>query len=213
MIELLTVVAIIGVLATLLAATLGSAKRKARKTASISNLRQIALAYTLYVDDHRKRPAMYASIVGEKYLAEKVLRCAEDKGNWAGQIESDSSQNFVVGAPSGGISPLLPVIDLPHSYFKSFDSPDEVWERIEKSALGGIAACQLHGIGRQDSAPSISAFQGLVLRALKDTSVISRQVFWNNDGRADGFPAGPATALFPGTMASELPLFLDETEP
>src|SRR5881628_963575 len=44
LIELLTVVAIIGILATLLSTSLVSAKRKARQTVCAGNLHQIALA-------------------------------------------------------------------------------------------------------------------------------------------------------------------------
>ena len=95
MIELLTVIAIIGVLATLLTSALSTAKRKAHQTVSISNLRQIALALNLYQDDHRKRPALFASLVREKLLTERALVCAEDKltGNWAGLIEDVNTLN------------------------------------------------------------------------------------------------------------------------
>src|SRR4051794_11234820 len=66
LVELLTVVAIIGVLATLLTSAVATAQRKARKTACISNLRQIALAYNLYTVDQRKRPPSFAAMAEEK---------------------------------------------------------------------------------------------------------------------------------------------------
>jgi len=215
----------VAVLATLLTSALSSAKRKARQTASISNLRQIALAFNLYQDDHRKRPFTYASLVREKYLTDRALICAEDKltGNWAGLIEEANTGTLNVSRPpvidksNEAVAPL----EIAHSYFKAFDSTDEVWERIENSPLAGIAACQLHGVGRQslDTLPSLSAYQGLVLRALKDTSVVSRQVFWQSidasgDKSAPG--QGPVSSLVPPATVeaaqSDLPLFLDETQ-
>jgi prepilin-type N-terminal cleavage/methylation domain-containing protein len=218
LVELLTVIAIIGVLATLLTSALSTAKRKARQSVSINNLKQIALALDMYRDDHRRRPPTYYAMVHEKYLSERSLRCAEDRsGNWAGLIEEanatfGASRNPIVGV--GEVVEPAPR-ELPHSYFKAFHSPDDVWEKIEKSPLGGVAACQLHGIGRQnpEDSPSISAYQGLVLRALKDTTVVSRQVFWhgNEDKNAPG--SGPITSLVPSpSTPSDLPLFLDETE-
>ena len=50
LIELLTVVAIIVVLAAILIPTAGKAMQSARKAKASSNLRQIALAYTLYIN-------------------------------------------------------------------------------------------------------------------------------------------------------------------
>jgi hypothetical protein len=102
--------------------------------------------------------------------------------------------------------------DLPHSYFKSFDYQNRIWADIDRSIFGGIAACQLHGIGRQskDTPPSINAYQGLVLRALKDGSVVSRQVFWPESDFDSAVTPSYGGTNFPPN--SQLPLFLDPTE-
>jgi hypothetical protein len=85
-----------------------------------------------------------------------------------------------IGAPVAGEGQFAMVEDSPHSYFKSFHLDDAAWEIIERSAMGGVAACQLHGIGKPNwDYPSVTEFQGLILRAVKDGSVIPRQVFWN----------------------------------
>src|SRR5437667_4099160 len=52
LIELLVVTAVIAVLARLLLPALGNAKERGRRAACLSNLRQVALAARLYMDDN-----------------------------------------------------------------------------------------------------------------------------------------------------------------
>jgi prepilin-type N-terminal cleavage/methylation domain-containing protein/prepilin-type processing-associated H-X9-DG protein len=54
LIELLTVIAIIGILAAILIPVVGSVRESARSSACISNLRQIGLTLFLYSDDHNE---------------------------------------------------------------------------------------------------------------------------------------------------------------
>src|SRR4051812_23917649 len=57
LVELLTVIAIIAVLASLLLSTISRGKSLAVATKCKSNLRQLSLALTVYGDDHGKFPA------------------------------------------------------------------------------------------------------------------------------------------------------------
>jgi prepilin-type N-terminal cleavage/methylation domain len=55
LIELLTVIAIIGILAAIILATLGQVRRSADRAGCASNLRQIGFAVQLYVQDNKGR--------------------------------------------------------------------------------------------------------------------------------------------------------------
>ncbi|RRJ95287.1 prepilin-type N-terminal cleavage/methylation domain-containing protein [Opitutaceae bacterium TAV4] len=53
LIELLTVIAIIGILAGLVIGSIGAARKKAHQVRCISNLRQIGIAILAYTDEHK----------------------------------------------------------------------------------------------------------------------------------------------------------------
>jgi prepilin-type N-terminal cleavage/methylation domain-containing protein len=182
LVEMLTVIAIVAVLATLLASGLSAAKRKAHQAACTSHLRQISLALNMYLDDHSKRPQALGDLVLSQYLpALPVLLCPADKsGNWGGLIQGDavpgsgSSFSAHIGKPESVPETEIAGNSVPYSYFHPLGWEEALWIRLFKAdPNAGIAACQLHGIGRADlEAPSEQDFEGLVLRAQLDGAVV-----------------------------------------
>ena len=102
LVELLTVLAIVGILATLLMSTLSIAKKKSRVATSTSNLRQIAIAFTLYQDDHAHRPLTWDRLLSSGYLgSERILKCPEDRqGNWGNLVQPDMTGNVATNQHS-----------------------------------------------------------------------------------------------------------------
>lgn len=60
--ELLVVIALIGLLAGLLLPTLANAKQQGKRAGCLSNLRQIGLACLLYAEDHGTYPSAYETL-------------------------------------------------------------------------------------------------------------------------------------------------------
>jgi prepilin-type N-terminal cleavage/methylation domain-containing protein/prepilin-type processing-associated H-X9-DG protein len=97
LLELLIVIAIVGVLASLLLPVVGRTQRKARETSCVSNLRQLGVGLALYADDHGGRlpfaeplpshpvatnpplPGIRAILSPYVAASAGVFRCPEDK--------------------------------------------------------------------------------------------------------------------------------------
>ncbi|RRJ96896.1 type II secretion system protein [Opitutaceae bacterium TAV4] len=80
LIELLAVIAIIGVLAAIVLAVLGNVRAKARQTQCLSNLRQLQMANILYANDNKGRFVYLETADNKKWHNNRTLTGYLDRG-------------------------------------------------------------------------------------------------------------------------------------
>ncbi len=215
MVELLTVIAVIAVLATLLLSAIGTAKKKGRQVRCISNLHQISLALNMYLDDHEKRPPAFDPLVQQRYLpAPAVILCPEDKtGNWGGWVNGSGPAlatdavmedlSFSMIMESTPVDAATEMAEpLPFSYLHPLGWSNEAWNRLQSAGgSAGMATCQWHGLGRPNpDGPSLLDFQGVVLRGQRDGAVVRRKIFWETAVNK----ASDAAGIAPPSLAPPL---------
>lgn len=90
LIELLVVTAIIGILASMVLVSLGSARVKARDTRRIMDLRQVTLGLEFYLDRYRHYPPISGATTAEQRW-QKLRECLE-----AQPICADNEDSFQI---------------------------------------------------------------------------------------------------------------------
>jgi prepilin-type N-terminal cleavage/methylation domain-containing protein len=205
LIELLTVIAIIAVLASLLLTGIASAKRKSRTMTCTGNLHQFSLALNMFMDDSGGQRPSVDDLVSSRYLpSPQSLICPEDKtGNWGQLVQLDGGELVSTGN-------LIPTTNNYSYLLYPLTWSDAEWKTlVSAGSQAGVAACQLHGLGSQN-APNVQNFSGLLLRAQLDGSVIRRQFFWTPLAAVMpslGNSSTPADGL--GSMTDSLYPFLE----
>jgi prepilin-type N-terminal cleavage/methylation domain-containing protein/prepilin-type processing-associated H-X9-DG protein len=108
LIELLVVIAIIGVLSALLLPALSRAQQLARRAACLSNLRQIGLAFSIYLGEHNDRfPDRRDLKLALGYMPWTSWPKSDPRGGWAAVVLSNElGSDGVWICPAVELSPL-----------------------------------------------------------------------------------------------------------
>ena len=114
LIELLVVIAIIGVLAAMLLPALARAKGSANKSACVSNLRQLGLAWRMYLDDHEGRFPDRRDLKGSLpggYKPWTSWPASDPRAGWVAVVLADLlPQSPVLTCPSLRVGPLAKAV-------------------------------------------------------------------------------------------------------
>ncbi|GIK31164.1 MAG: type II secretion system protein [Armatimonadetes bacterium] len=150
LVEVLLVVAIVALTASLVLPTLVRAKRQGQATVCVSNLRQVYMSLQMYMEESGGEPRYFSPTAlseGPPSLSKLLLICPVDP------ILGDQSAFFRCKGK---------VVPLNSSYFWPFDKDNRVWKEISRvDSNPGVLACRVHGElnGRW---PSDKAFCGRV---------------------------------------------------
>jgi prepilin-type N-terminal cleavage/methylation domain-containing protein len=199
LIELLTVIAIVAVLATLLASAVSGARTRSNQVVCRNNLRQVALAVEMYMDETGRRPRSLTRLAARPALLAnpRATLCPGDPGLkqvtngsnqtnrfWGNRVNASQEPfNGPVGQPDEGSweAEIRETTETIHfSYLHALAWRRDAWLRLVQGRGNqvGIAACQLHGVRThtQGRRP-FTEFEGQTLRVQRDGAVVSRKIF------------------------------------
>lgn len=100
LIELLVVIAIIAILAAILFPVFAQAKSAAKKTACLSNMRQLGIALTMYRDDNDGTVFFFAHDVDPSRVQPLVPFGATRDNRWWNQIQPYTKNRDILASPS-----------------------------------------------------------------------------------------------------------------
>lgn len=220
LVEMLTVVAIVAVLATLLISAVSGARTRSNQVVCRNHLRQTALAVEIYQDDTNRRPRSFSRLASKPSLlpnprvlicpADPTLKSSAGKGSrtnlpWGNRVNSTQEPSVGrVGTPEEGSwdAELRETTEtVPFSYLHALGWRRDAWTRLMQGRGNqvGVAACQLHGIrGSSMGHRPFTEFEGQTLRAQRDGAVVPRKIF-----RTQAAPPGSPTTGTPARSVAE----------
>jgi len=121
LIELLVVIAIIGILSSVVLASLNSARQKSRDARRIGDIKQLQLALEMYYDSNNGYPTSTAALAPD-YIP---VQPADPQTNSAYTYEADGTSNYVLEAVlEADHSALQSDVDTPNGTFSTVTCTD-----------------------------------------------------------------------------------------
>lgn len=171
LVELLVVIAIIAILAGMLLPALGRARHKARQGACLSNLRQVGLAFMIYLPDHEDRfPDRRDLKKNLGYRPWASWPPSDPRAGWAAVVLSNYlSGHQIWSCPGVSASPLRDVVQVAQPVSEMTNAPatrywlwrfdraeeeiakDNFWGKTEQQAFNELLESDNPVVGKPSS--------------------------------------------------------------
>jgi prepilin-type N-terminal cleavage/methylation domain-containing protein/prepilin-type processing-associated H-X9-DG protein len=120
LIELLVVIAIVAILAAILFPVFAQAREKGRQGACLSNIRQISMAFTQYIQDYDEQFPLIRGDMSWVYTMQpylksySILRCpGDDSENWTQPLAGKTTLRVTSYTLNGFLAPATPTTKNP----------------------------------------------------------------------------------------------------